>query len=59
MNYIDIIKEKIFPDYIAFSEVLNLWKSSGDKVIFTNGCFDLVHRGTLIPWQKRPIWVTA
>jgi D-glycero-beta-D-manno-heptose 1-phosphate adenylyltransferase len=45
MNYIDIIKEKIFPDYIAFSEVLNRWKSSGDKVIFTNGCFDLVHRG--------------
>ena len=45
MNYIDIIKEKIFPDYISFSEVLNRWRSSGDKVIFTNGCFDLVHRG--------------
>jgi len=47
MNYIDIIKEKIFPDYISFSKVLNRWKSSGDKVIFTNGCFDLVHRGHL------------
>ncbi len=45
MNYIDIIEEKIFPDYIAFSEVLARWKGSGDKVIFTNGCFDLVHRG--------------
>jgi len=47
MNYIDIIKEKIFPDYFSFSKVLNRWKSSGDKVIFTNGCFDLVHRGHL------------
>ncbi len=47
MNYIDIIKERIFPDYISFSKVLNRWKSSGDKVIFTNGCFDLVHRGHL------------
>ena len=21
------------------------WKENGDKVVFTNGCFDLVHRG--------------
>ena len=21
------------------------WKQAGDKVVFTNGCFDLVHRG--------------
>ena len=21
------------------------WKQDGDKIVFTNGCFDLVHRG--------------
>jgi len=24
---------------------MNVWKQSGEKVVFTNGCFDLVHRG--------------
>ena len=21
------------------------WKEKGDKIVFTNGCFDLLHRG--------------
>ncbi|MBT5859056.1 MAG: adenylyltransferase/cytidyltransferase family protein, partial [Flavobacteriales bacterium] len=21
------------------------WKENGEKIVFTNGCFDLVHRG--------------
>jgi rfaE bifunctional protein nucleotidyltransferase chain/domain len=25
--------------------VLKEWKQAGNKVVFTNGCFDLVHRG--------------
>ena len=45
MNHIDIIGEKIFSGYTAFSKTLKRWKKSGDKIVFTNGCFDLVHRG--------------
>lgn len=45
MNHIDIINEKIFSEYGKFSATLKRWKKSGDKVVFTNGCFDLVHRG--------------
>jgi D-glycero-beta-D-manno-heptose 1-phosphate adenylyltransferase len=45
MNHIDIINEKIFSGYGKFSATLKRWKKSGDKVVFTNGCFDLVHRG--------------
>lgn len=26
-------------------EQVNIWKQAGDKVVFTNGCFDLVHLG--------------
>ena len=24
---------------------VNIWKSKGNKIVFTNGCFDLLHLG--------------
>ena len=45
MNHIDTIREKIHAGFVPFEEVLKRWKAHGDKVVFTNGCFDLVHRG--------------
>ena len=41
----EIIQSKIFTDADSFSMLLNEWKQAGNKVVFTNGCFDLVHRG--------------
>ena len=41
----EIIRSKIFENAQAFGSVLNKWKQTGDVVVFTNGCFDLVHRG--------------
>ena len=26
---------------------ITIWKKNGDKIIFTNGCFDLLHKGHL------------
>ena len=26
-------------------ETVNRWKSAGEKVVFTNGCFDILHKG--------------
>ena len=26
---------------------VNLWRSNGEKIVFTNGCFDLLHKGHL------------
>jgi len=45
MTPIGIIESKIFINAEAFRPVLNQWKQAGDTVVFTNGCFDLVHRG--------------
>ncbi len=45
MDYSEIINSKIFTRYGAFSATLKRWKNSGDKVVFTNGCFDILHRG--------------
>ena len=41
----EIIQSKIYTDVRSFALVLKEWKQAGDKVVFTNGCFDLVHRG--------------
>jgi rfaE bifunctional protein nucleotidyltransferase chain/domain len=45
MKATDIIQSKIFENAQALIPVLTQWKQSGQEVVFTNGCFDLVHRG--------------
>lgn len=45
MRPIEIIQSKIFENAQAFIPVLSRWKQAGDTLVFTNGCFDLVHRG--------------
>ncbi|MDP2335593.1 MAG: D-glycero-beta-D-manno-heptose 1-phosphate adenylyltransferase [Bacteroidota bacterium] len=45
MTPIEIIQAKIFENDQVFSPVLKQWKQAGESVVFTNGCFDLVHRG--------------
>lgn len=32
-------------DWKGAKELVNQWKSNGEKVVFTNGCFDLLHLG--------------
>jgi rfaE bifunctional protein nucleotidyltransferase chain/domain len=39
------ISRKIYPSFEAFFEKLKTWKTSNYKLVFTNGCFDLLHRG--------------
>lgn len=45
MTTIEIIQSKIFENTQVFRPVLDQWKKAGESVVFTNGCFDLVHRG--------------
>ena len=45
MEAMEIIQSKIFENAQALIPVLTQWKQSGHAVVFTNGCFDLVHRG--------------
>jgi len=45
MKATEIIQSKIFQNTKEFSAVLLEWKNEGKSVVFTNGCFDLVHRG--------------
>ena len=44
MSNLQNIKSKIY----TLSELVEqskVWRNKGEKIVFTNGCFDLVHRG--------------
>lgn len=46
MTNIDLIESKIFkPDQI--DRLLSLWRFKSESIVFTNGCFDVIHLGHL------------
>jgi rfaE bifunctional protein nucleotidyltransferase chain/domain len=40
-----VTAQKIYPSFEDFFETLKSWKTHNYKLVFTNGCFDLIHRG--------------
>ena len=44
MDTLQLIKNRIF-QLSTFNFQLSTWRSQGLRVVFTNGCFDLLHRG--------------
>lgn len=40
-----MIKDKIFTSVAALQLQVEAWKADHEKVVFTNGCFDLIHMG--------------
>ncbi len=45
MAHLKQLTAKIFNDVRAFLPMLNQWQQAGFKTVFTNGCFDILHRG--------------
>ncbi|MCB0659989.1 MAG: D-glycero-beta-D-manno-heptose 1-phosphate adenylyltransferase [Saprospiraceae bacterium] len=43
-----MIAEKIFMDWDSALKTVELWKSDGQTLVFTNGCFDIVHVGHVL-----------
>jgi len=39
-----LIEDKIYIDKFP-EELINDWRKNGQKVVFTNGCFDVLHKG--------------
>lgn len=44
MSYHKRLSEKLYPKE-TLQRLLNLWRFQNKKVVFTNGCFDILHRG--------------
>ena len=41
---IEILESKLF-DWESFKRMREIWEFQDHKVVFTNGCFDIIHRG--------------
>lgn len=39
------IQDKIAPDLIHLQRRIHIWRLKSDRIIFTNGCFDILHAG--------------
>lgn len=39
------MNSKIFDNWQSLKDQVEAWQAAGEKVAFTNGCFDLLHRG--------------
>ena len=44
MNLLSFIDSKVM-DAVSLQKALALWRFESAKIVFTNGCFDLLHRG--------------
>jgi len=44
MSNYSSIKAKIV-DNGSLMSLINTWKANGEKIVFTNGCFDIIHQG--------------
>lgn len=44
MDYLEVIKEKIITDQ-NLESLLTYWRLKDNRIVFTNGCFDIIHRG--------------
>ena len=44
MSHLNKINTKIF-SLDDLKNQVNAWKQAGEEVVFTNGCFDIIHRG--------------
>lgn len=45
MDYLAFITNKIVEDRDDFRNTLSQWRFQNEKIVFTNGCFDILHRG--------------
>jgi rfaE bifunctional protein nucleotidyltransferase chain/domain len=45
MSRLDLLKNKIHNNVETLEKQLNIWRFQTKKIVFTNGCFDLLHFG--------------
>ena len=44
MSHLKTLNSKIY-NLDALTTQVEQWKATGNKIVFTNGCFDIIHRG--------------
>ncbi|MFY9152331.1 MAG: D-glycero-beta-D-manno-heptose 1-phosphate adenylyltransferase [Prolixibacteraceae bacterium] len=52
MTPTELLQSKIYTSAGPFISLRKQWKEAGEILVFTNGCFDLVHRGHIDSLSK-------
>lgn len=52
------IQSKIFSDFKSFEPILRKWKDNNESIVFTNGCFDIIHHGHVDSLQRASAYGT-
>jgi rfaE bifunctional protein nucleotidyltransferase chain/domain len=39
------VTDRRIVDLVQVQRLCNIWRMKGDRIVFTNGCFDILHRG--------------
>lgn len=52
MNYLIHIQQKIIDNTISLNALLHRWRLKSQTIVFTNGCFDIIHQGHIINLAK-------
>lgn len=47
MHKLEWIKNKIVANRVDLGRLVSRWRNTGKKIVFTNGCFDILHHGHL------------
>lgn len=45
MDHLSFVQSKIVLDHSELGNMLSFWSFKNQKIVFTNGCFDIIHRG--------------
>lgn len=56
MNWNKTIQTKIISSSEALQGVINQWRKNQKKIVFTNGCFDILHMGHIDYLCKAADW---
>lgn len=46
------IQERIFTDFNLAKKQIENWKNEDKRIVFTNGCFDILHQGHIVYLAK-------
>ncbi len=44
--------KKIHKTFAAFQPILEAWRANNETIVFTNGCFDIIHHGHVDSLQR-------
>lgn len=45
LQNLEVVQKKIYRSFTEFENQKEIWKAENQKLIFTNGCFDIIHLG--------------